>query len=119
MHDVINDLFVARDLAHKFHLQARTFAMHLALDELYTKLTEKIDEFAEVYQGQYGVMNLVGTNAHSDFETKDALSFIRSLAAWVKTIPQYLKKEDTHLLNLWDEITTIVYRAKYKVENLW
>lgn len=119
MHDVINDLFVARDLAHKFHLQARTFAMHIALDELYTKLTDKIDELAEVYQGQYGPLSLVNTSGKADFQTADGLQFIRSLAAWVTSVKQYFKPEDTHILNLWDEITSVVLRAKYKMEQLW
>lgn len=122
MQDVINSLFAARDAAHKLHLKSRSFAKHLALGELYEGLLEKIDELAEVYQGKYGVIDF-GQSSDHDFmqlangNQYDPVAFIRQLATYVESIKPHLPRE-SHILNIWDEIVSLVYRAKYKLENL-
>lgn len=123
MQDVINSLFAARDAAHKLHLKSRSFAKHIALGELYDGLLSKIDELAEVWQGKHGVMD-IGPSTDRDFmqladgNQYDPVAFIRQLATWVESVKQNFPKEETHILNIWDEIVSIVYRAKYKLENL-
>lgn len=117
MHDIINDLFNARDIAHKLHLGSKSFSAHLALGELYEGLTDKLDELAEVFQGQFGLMNLTDTKGQASFSSSDPISFIQTLAVWVKNVKVYLTQE-SHILNIWDEIISLVFRAKYKLENL-
>jgi hypothetical protein len=116
MHDVINQLFAVRDAAHRLHLKSKSFAQHVALGDYYEALTDKVDELAEVWQGQYGLMDLKGDLNVMD--AADAKQFIALVAAWVESIKPMLKKEDTHILNIWDEIVAITYRAKYKLDNL-
>lgn len=116
MHDVINQLFAIRDAAHRLHLKSKSFAQHIALGDYYEALVDKIDELAEVWQGQHGLMDLKGDLVVMD--AADAKEFIRLTAAWVESIKQYLNKEETHILNIWDEIVAITYRAKYKLDNL-
>ena len=121
MEQLINDLFAARDLAHKLHLATKSFAKHLALGDLYDALLETADDIAEVYQGKYGIMNL-GHNT-SMFNTPNAstmepVDFVRSLAIWAEGQKSTFSPADTHLLNMWDELLSKVYRAKYKLENL-
>lgn len=116
MQDVINQLFAARDAAHKLHLSSRSFAKHIALGDLYEKLVEKTDELAEVWQGQHGIMT-IGGNLIS-LNQEDPVAFIRQLVAWAESIKDYLAPEQTHILNIWDEILAMIYRTKYKLENL-
>ncbi len=51
-----NKLFESREKAHVFHLQTKVFAEHEALDIFYKQVIKLIDEFVEVYQGQFGII---------------------------------------------------------------
>lgn len=121
MEKLINDLFAARDLAHKLHLSTKSFARHLALGDLYDALLGTADDLAEVYQGQYGILNL-GAGSESfqvpDTTNFDALTFIRALTTWAEAMKSQFNPADSHLLNMWDELLSKIYRAKYKLENL-
>lgn len=121
MEKLINDLFAARDLAHKLHLSTKSFAKHMALGDLYDALLETADDVAEVYQGKYGIMNL-GQSAPSfnvpDTTTFEPADFVRTLASWAEAQKSAFNPADTHLLNMWDELLSKIYRAKYKLENL-
>lgn len=116
MHDVINQLFAIRDTAHRLHLKSKSFAQHIALGDFYEGLTDKIDELTEVWQGQHGLMDLNG-DLHL-MDAADAKEFIRLAVAWMESVKQYLSKEESHILNIWDEIVALTYRAKYKLDNL-
>lgn len=118
MHDIINQLFAARDVAHKLHLKTRSFAKHLALGDLYEGILDKADELAEVWQGQFGVMNDINGNV-IDMNQEDPVVFVNQLASWAQSIKQYFQDPSlTHIANIWDELIAIIYRAKYKLENL-
>lgn len=115
MHDVINQLFAIRDAAHRLHLKSKSFAQHVALGDYYEALTDKIDELTEVWQGQHGLMDLKSV-AMTD--VADAKHFIAQTVVWMESVKQYLNKDESHILNIWDEIVAITYRAKYKLDHL-
>jgi hypothetical protein len=117
MENLIAQLFAARDLAHMLHLRTRSFAQHLALNDLYEGLLEGADTVAELYQGKYGILNIPATTALV-FQTQDAQTFIRELAIWAESSRSVFNPADTNLLNEWDNVLSIIYRAKYKLENL-
>jgi hypothetical protein len=48
----------------------------------------------------------------------DATAFIRQLATWADGVREKLDPKDGFILNLWDELSAKIYRAKYKIENL-
>lgn len=50
--------------------------------------------------------------------TDDAKVFIAELAAWAETAHSCVPAGDTFLNNLVDEMQALIYRAKYKLENL-
>lgn len=116
MEILITALFAARDVSHRLHLATKSFAAHCALGELYDGLVDLADALAESYQGKYGLLNLKA--ATFTFPDHDAISFIRDFAVWVEAARPAFKPEDTHLLNEWDNVITLVYKTKYKLENL-
>jgi hypothetical protein len=116
METLISQLFAARDTAHLLHLKSRSFAKHLALNDLYDALLEAADSIAEVYQGKYGIMNI--PNPMFAQEESDPIMFVQKLATWVESVKGTFNPVDTHLLNEWDSLISVVYRAKYKLENL-
>ena len=117
MENLIAQLFAARDLAHRLHLSTRSFAQHLALNDLYEGLLEGADTIAELYQGKYGIMRIPAMTAVM-FQQQDAQTFIRDLAGWAEASRAVFNPGDTNLLNEWDTVLSVIYRAKYKLENL-
>lgn len=116
METLIAQLFQARDIAHRLHLNTRSFAAHMALGELYGALVELADDLAESYQGKYGVMDL--SVVPPAYNPTDARAFIAEFAAWAETSKGSFNPADTHLLNEWDNVIACIYKTKYKLDNL-
>lgn len=116
MEEIIASLFAARDQAHILHLRTKSFAKHIALNELYDALLESADSISEIYQGKYGLLNL--ENPKFNDEETDPVAFVQKLAGWAEQAKNTFLPEDTHLLNEWDTLISAIYRAKYKLENL-
>jgi hypothetical protein len=55
-------LFLGRDVAHSVHLNTRSFSKHEALNIFYNRIIGAADDFAEAYQGRYGLIGLIGKN---------------------------------------------------------
>ena len=54
--DFVGTLFLARDVAHSVHLNTRSYAKHVALNEFYDSIVDLADKFAEAYQGRHGMI---------------------------------------------------------------
>jgi hypothetical protein len=115
MEILIQQLFAARDIAHRLHLRVRSFSQHMALGDLYEALVDAADEIAEIHQGKHGLMNL--QNPIFTFSDQDPIIFIRELAQWAENTKSILPPE-SHIHNEWDNVISTIYRAKYKLENL-
>lgn len=113
--NLVSALFSARDKAHQLHLRTKSFSAHMALGDFYDELLTLADEIAEAVQGKYGVMEpVVATPSPGD----DAAAFIHELADWAETAHSYVPQGDTFLGNLIDEVQALIYRTKYKLDNL-
>lgn len=112
-------LFAAQKRAHILHLKARSFAVHMALGELYTGLVEMIDEFVETAQGHYGILELENFEAEID-KTNDAM-FLHNVCETLTMIKDEAAAADNKHSNLIADMETIisfVARIKYKIDNL-
>lgn len=107
-------LFEARQLAHNFHLKAKSYSEHEALGEFYDKLLSKADDLIEVYQGQYGLIEnleflIKPQNNILEYLESDFILSCKSVSASIK---------DTHLNNIIDEIIALTYKTIYKLKYL-
>ena len=116
MENHIAQLFAARDIAHRLHLRTRSFAAHIALNELYDALLESADEIAETYQGAHGLLNI--PNPIFTFTDTDPVNFVRELSQWAVNTRGTLNQVETNILSDWDILISKINRAKYKLENL-
>jgi hypothetical protein len=116
---LITGLFKARDIAHKLHLHTDSYAVHMALNDLYDQLVSYADSFAEAYQGKHGLINFEQVECNVQLNDQDAKQFVADLAAWLDGPARALfDSKDTYLVNMHDEVLTDVYSAKYKIDNL-
>lgn len=110
---LVQKMFEARQVAHNLHLKTKSFAEHKALGEFYDELLDKVDEFVETYQGQYGIMK------DCEFQVKavdDPIEYIEDCAKLFSVGRDSLK--DSHLKNIMDEVVSLTYRTAYKLKFL-
>lgn len=114
--EFIMKCFHARTAAHVLHLKTKSYAQHKALNKFYDDIIDLIDSYAEVYQGEYGVIaDYPGTYR----PYVDPVQFIEDLCDWITENRVDLHaKTDTHLSNIVDEILALVATTKYKLKVL-
>ena len=117
----ISQLFTAYVQTHTFHLQVKgkgSFAIHMALNELYEAIPGFIDEIVESYQGKYGIITDYKLNNISNFTDKlQIITYLKNLHLFIDNNREKLF-QDSDILNVIDEIKTAIKQTLYKLENL-
>ena len=115
--EFVGMLFLARDVAHSVHLNTRSYAKHMALNEFYNEIIELADDFAEAYQGRHGLMGpIVLQNAK---KTTNIVEFLEDQAQEIEKVRyEVCDKSETALQNLIDEIVDRYYSSLYKLKFL-
>lgn len=114
----ISSMFAARDKAHELHLATKSYAMHVALNDLYDLLLEFADKMAESFQGKHGLLKLDISSAMTQFTQPCEISFIQILTSWLDGPARALIRNDSFIINDLEELIGKVYQLKYKLENL-
>ena len=118
----ITNLLTMHNQFKVYHWQTQkkigSFAQHEAFGKAYDELTDKIDDFIEVYQGKYGV--IMGKNGFNinlknldDNPNVFIDEFINYLTVHVTNALD--PKADTDLLNIRDEMLGILNQTKYRL----
>ena len=117
----ISQLFTAYVQTHTFHLQVKgkgSFAIHMALNELYEAIPGFIDEIVESYQGKYGIITDYKVNNISNFTDKlQIITYLKNLHLFIDNNREKLF-QDSDILNTIDEIKSTIKQTLYKLENL-
>lgn len=113
----IGQLFLARDVTHSVHLNTRSYAKHIALNEFYDGIVDLADKFAEAYQGKYGLIGPIALQS-----AKKTNNVVEFLEEQVKDIEngryKVVDKDCTPLQNIIDEILALYYSTLYKLKFL-
>lgn len=110
---LVQKMFEARQVSHNLHLKTKSYSEHKALGGFYEDLLEKIDEFVETYQGQYGILEDCELNIKP---VKDSVEYLEDCAKLFAVGRDSIK--ESHLKNIMDEIIAMTYRTLYKLKNL-
>ena len=115
--EFIGQLFLARDVTHSAHLNTRSYSKHVALNIFYDRIIGAADDFAEAYQGRYGLIGPI--TLHSAKTTKNVLEFLESQLADLEAARyDVAPKTDSSLQQLIDNIIEIYIRTIYKLKFL-
>lgn len=110
-------LFLARDVAHSVHLNTRSYSKHVALNIFYERIVGVADDFAEAYQGRYGLIGPI--TLHSAKKTNNIVEFLQDSLAEIEAARYDLcDKTDTALQQLIDNIVEVYLRTLYKLKFL-
>jgi len=111
---IVAIFFNIRDQVKLYHWQTKSFAEHKATDDLVGKLDTSIDTFVEAYMGRYGRPRLNQTYPLKNLTVSGIRSFIARSDDWLTyKLPRMVKKTDTDLLNIRDEILADLNQIKY------
>lgn len=114
--ELVARCFAARTAAHFLHLRSTSYAEHVALDEFYTALVDKVDAYAECHMGVEGIFK-----QFPDVPVPlrlTPLQLLTELHTWVSDHREKCACETTELANLIDEILAVIDRAFYKLKFL-
>lgn len=98
------------------HWQTTGDAKHRAYRDIYDKLGELMDDFAEAMMGKYGRIEFESEFSimFQDLKSLNLQSFIDGITDFLVSITEMLDpKYDTDLLNLRDEMLASINKLKY------
>ena len=110
----ISVLLHSGTVTHFMHLQTKSYAAHKALGKYYEEIVELVDDYAEAYQGEYGVIADYPADFHIE---KDAIKYLDNLAEFVKQSREELP-QDKPLQTLVDSIAVLIDSTRYKLKSL-
>ena len=59
-------LFLSREVAHREHLNTKSYAQHMALGSFYDTIVDNADSIAEAYQGRHGLIGKIPMLTETD-----------------------------------------------------
>ena len=112
--DIVSTLLTIRNQVKLYHWQTKSFADHKATDDLTAALDLAIDKFVEVYMGKYGRPKMSkGIKLHN-FNGNAARQFVSKQTLYlINVLPRKIKKNDSDLLNIRDEILAELNKIRY------
>lgn len=115
--EILHVMLMMRNQVKVYHWQTFSFGRHKATDNLVDSLDANIDKFTEAYMGRYGRPKFTaktGALRVFDMTDKKAPELIKNGIKWLtKELPKLLRKEDTDLLNIRDEILGDLQQVLY------
>ena len=115
--DFVGLFFLARDVTHSVHLNTRSYAKHKALQKFYENIIDLADDFAETYQGRYGLLGPI--SLMSAKKTSNVVEFLENQLAEIESVRyDVCDKDDTPLKNLIDGIIELYLTTLYKLRFL-
>lgn len=115
--DFVGLFFLARDVTHSVHLNTRSYSKHKALQKFYENIIDLADNFAETYQGRYGLLGPI--SLMSAKKTSNVIEFLENQLAEIESVRyDVCDKDDTPLQNLIDGIIELYLTTLYKLRFL-
>jgi DNA-binding ferritin-like protein len=105
---LLSALLHSRTQSHIYHWRTKSFAAHKALQGYYEAIVPLFDDFAEGYQGRYGLISGY-TSAPVNQNPMKARAYFQRLLKIVDAT----KVKDSYLKNLLDTIRQLVYQTLY------
>jgi hypothetical protein len=116
--DFIHKLFEVQMNIKLYHWSTALYSRHKVADALVDKIQEQGDKFVEVFVGKVGrekCFPIKNTTIHT--QNLDDKSVCKYLDEYIKIltydVPKYIKKSDTDLYNIRDELLASVNQTKY------
>jgi DNA-binding ferritin-like protein len=111
---IIQNLLTLLNQIKFYHWGTDSYAKHQALNDAYNSLNALIDEFVEILLGKYGKdLSSITINIRTEGEL-DMDSALDEISNYLSNeLTSILDENDTDLLNLRDEMLSVINKTKY------
>ena len=117
MAELLGVLFLARDVTDSVHLNTRSYAKHIALQEFYEGIIPLADALAEAYQGRHGLVGPIAIQGAK--KATNVVEFLKTQLTEIEAARYAaLDKTDTAIQNIVDEIVALYLSTLYKLNFL-
>lgn len=107
-------LFHARQQAHFWHLDTKSYAEHKALEGFYTEILDLTDQFLEEYMGKGNRIDFKAVRMTFHGYNRDKMiEYFKKLARYINRTKKGLKPTDGNLANIMDEILGLINKTLY------
>jgi hypothetical protein len=107
-------LFHARQQAHFWHLDTKSFAEHKALNEFYDGILDLTDKLLEIYIGKGKRIDFGNVRMTFHGYNRDKMmEYLKKLARYITRAKKSLRESDGDLANIFDEILGLVNKTLY------
>lgn len=112
---LITPLLTLQNTLRIHHWQTKSYAEHKALGKAYESLDPLIDQFIEVYFGKYGNINAKENFKIilENYSSGGCTELIDESIQYLENITEFLKDNDSELLNIRDEMLSVLQQTKY------
>lgn len=107
-------LFHARQQAHFWHLDTKSFAEHKGLENFYTDILELTDKLLETYIGKGKRIDFGNVRMTFHGYNRDKMiEYLKRLSRYITRAKKSLKESDGDIANIMDEILGLVNKTLY------
>ena len=107
-------LFHARQQAHFWHLDTKSYSEHKCLENFYTGILDLTDQFLEEYMGKGNRIDFKAVRMTFHGYNRDKMiEYFKKLARYINRAKKGLKPSDGNLANLMDEILGLINKTLY------
>lgn len=107
-------LFHARQQAHFWHLDTKTYSEHIALASFYDGILELTDKLLETYIGKGKRIDFGNVRMTFHGYNRDKMiEYLKKLARYLTRAKRSLRESDGDLSNIMDEILGLVNKTLY------
>lgn len=116
MANFVNPLIQSREQAHIFHLTTKSFSVHSALKEYYTKIVDLIDRFIETYSASHKSLGAFRGSGKllKNVTVNRMIRYFQTLAIRVRRIK--FSKKEPWLDNIRIEVLELIMNTIYKLK---
>jgi hypothetical protein len=116
MDHVIGSLLFSVTYSHLYHLIISSYASHIALDEFYNEMPEKVDALAEAYLAETNLAKFVCCVTPT---TADPIDYLESLKKFLDEYPEQKQGElKNNFQSLLDDCVNLIESTLYKLKRL-
>ena len=107
-------LFHARQQAHFWHLDTKSYAEHKNLESFYTEILDLIDKLLEEYMGKGHRIDFKGVRmTFHAYDREKMLEYFKKLARYINRSKKSSKPGNGNLANIMDEILGLINKTLY------
>jgi len=114
---LVSKLLHSRNQTHIFHLQTKSYAEHIALNDYYDGVFGLFDGLIESYQGKHGIISNYKCDGFENYKSgEQVINYLKKLDGDIDTLRKSVK--ESYLQNQIDTIQELINSTLYKLRFL-